>query len=160
MTLTSRSWAETLRAGQALGRVLEPGCVVGLIGELGAGKTCFAKGVASAATGVAADEVTSPTFTIVQEYEGPVLLYHVDAYRLAGPDDLQTIGFDDYLDGSGITIIEWADRISAALPGDCLLAVIHIVNEHERQFTFSASGQRHTAVLARLRASLAGGARQ
>jgi len=155
MTLRTHSGEETMRIGRLLGRELEPGCVVGLTGDLGAGKTCLAKGVASAVTGVPAEEVTSPTFAIVQEYDGAMPCCHIDAYRLAGPDDLALIGLDEYLDGGGITIIEWADRISTALPDEHLLVTIDIVDAQERRVMFRAHGPRHCAVLARLRAGSA-----
>jgi len=155
LTLRTRSGEETMRVGQVLGKSLGPGCIVGLTGDLGAGKTCLAKGIASAVTGVAAEDVTSPTFTIVQEYGGAATCWHIDAYRLAGPDDLALNGLDECLDGSGIAIIEWADRIGTALPDEHLSVVVDIVGEQERRMSLRAYGPCHGAVLARVRADLA-----
>jgi len=109
MTLETSSEAETEAAGESLGRSLDAGSVVLLYGDLGAGKTAFVRGMARG-VGALPDEVSSPTFTLVQEYAGTSLtLYHVDLYRLdsAEVDDL---GLDDLLDSRGIVAIEWAER--------------------------------------------------
>jgi len=96
------------------------GSVIALHGDLGAGKTCFVRGLA---TGLGiTSPVHSPTFTLINEYRGPRTLYHLDLYRLAGPDDAWEIGIDQYLPGDGITAIEWADRIPTLLPA----TTIHI----------------------------------
>jgi tRNA threonylcarbamoyladenosine biosynthesis protein TsaE len=109
MMLETSSEAETEAAGESLGRTLDAGSVVLLYGELGAGKTAFVRGMARG-VGAPPDEVSSPTFTLVQEYAGASLtLYHVDLYRLdsAEVDDL---GLDDLVDSRGIVAIEWAER--------------------------------------------------
>ena len=137
-----------------LGEALKPGCVVGLIGELGAGKTCFIKGIAYGMNGIPESEVTSPTFTILQEYEGNIPFYHFDVYRLAGSRDLETIGLDDYIGGEGAAVIEWADRISGALPSECLLVSIDFICEHERRFTCKASGKLHIGILKKFRGGI------
>jgi tRNA threonylcarbamoyladenosine biosynthesis protein TsaE len=104
--------------GRRLGSELEPGAVVALVGELGAGKTTLAKAVAS---GLCIKEhVTSPTFTIINEYSsGRLPLYHIDLYRLDN-SDLAELGIDEYIDGCGVTVIEWADRIEELIPEDAL----------------------------------------
>ncbi len=139
-TFTSRSDRETLAQGRRLGSCLEAGCVIGLIGELGAGKTCFIKGLAEGLNNTPSDEVTSPTFTILQEYPGPVPLYHFDAYRLGGSSDLEAIGFDEYIGTDGVAVIEWADRISDALPREMIELVIEQPSENERRFACRACG--------------------
>lgn len=139
----SRSDGQTAAYGRRLGAVLEAGCVIGLTGELGAGKTCFIKGIAGGLTNTPADEVTSPTFTILQEYPGPVPLYHFDAYRLSGCGDLEAVGFEEYVGTDGVAVIEWADRISAALPQDALLITIQVVGGNERRFVCRARGPLH-----------------
>lgn len=112
---------ETIGLGEALGRTLEPGDIVALHGDLGAGKTRFVKGIASA-LGVNPSIVSSPTFVIMQEYAaanaGAVrVLAHIDAYRLSGPDELESIGWDRIVsDASAVAVVEWAERINAALP--------------------------------------------
>jgi len=103
------SETETAAAGEILGRSLRAGEVVLLYGDLGAGKTAFVRGMARG-LGANPDDVTSPTFTIVQEYAGPsATLYHVDLYRLEGPE-IDDLGLEDLVSGDGIVAIEWADR--------------------------------------------------
>ena len=88
--------------------------VIALYGELGSGKTCFVQGLASA-LGIT-QPVTSPTFTIINEFRGARPLYHIDLYRLSGPDEILALGFDDYLEADGVTAIEWAERAGDLLP--------------------------------------------
>jgi len=145
-TFISHSHEQTIALGRAFGALLRPGCVVGLTGDLGAGKTCFMKGIAYAINKVPESDVTSPTFTILQEYEGPVPLYHFDAYRLSDAGDLDAVGFEDYISGEGIAVIEWADRIATALPDDHILMTITVRSEHERIFTCTAGGRRSVAL--------------
>ena len=103
------SESETSAAGEALGRDLRPGDVVLLYGDLGAGKTAFVRGMARG-VGANPDEVSSPTFTLVQEYAGPaVTLYHVDLYRLE-PAEIDDLGLEDLVSGEGVVAIEWAER--------------------------------------------------
>jgi tRNA threonylcarbamoyladenosine biosynthesis protein TsaE len=151
----SRSSSSTVAQGKLLGAHLRAGCVIGLVGELGAGKTCFIKGIAEGLNNTPESEVTSPTFTILQEYPGPVPLYHFDAYRLSGSNDLEAIGFEDYIGADGIAVIEWADRIQDALPDEALLITIEAVSENERRFICRARGTHHCALLASFRAALA-----
>lgn len=107
--MITASEAETEAAGEQLARTLKPGSVVLLYGELGAGKTAFVRGMARG-LGADPDEVSSPTFTIVQEYPGSrAALYHVDLYRLE-PAEIDDLGLDDLVSGDGIVAIEWADR--------------------------------------------------
>jgi len=108
-TAISAGETETATAGEALGRELKPGDVVLLYGDLGAGKTAFVRGMARG-IGANPDEVTSPTFTIIQEYAGPsATLYHVDLYRLDSVE-IEDLGLDDLVSGDGIVAIEWAER--------------------------------------------------
>jgi tRNA threonylcarbamoyladenosine biosynthesis protein TsaE len=146
-SFSTKSHEETVNAGRSLGQVVEMGCVVGLIGDLGAGKTCFMKGVANGLNGVPETEVTSPTFTILQAYEGSVPLYHFDAYRLEGVEDLEDIGFEDYVYGQGVSFIEWADNISKAIPEERMLIEIELKGDENRLFNCSAEGEKHEAIL-------------
>jgi tRNA threonylcarbamoyladenosine biosynthesis protein TsaE len=108
-TQTTSSEAETVAAGEGLGRTVRPGDVVLLYGNLGAGKTAFVRGLARG-IGADPDEVSSPTFTIVQEYSGPAAtLYHVDLYRLE-PAEVDDLGLEDLVSGDGIVAIEWSER--------------------------------------------------
>ena len=115
LSLTTADAAQTVAAGEALGRQLGVGDVVVLTGDLGAGKTTFTKGVALG-LGVT-QRVTSPTFTIVQEYEGRVPVAHVDVYRLERIQELYDFGFEELLD-SRVTVVEWGEAIAPVLPGD------------------------------------------
>ncbi|MCA1797627.1 MAG: tRNA (adenosine(37)-N6)-threonylcarbamoyltransferase complex ATPase subunit type 1 TsaE [Geobacteraceae bacterium] len=109
-TYTSNSEEDTRRFGAELGHMLEPGTLVLLRGELGAGKTCLSGAVAKGA-GVSPDTaVTSPTYTLMQEYRGRCPIYHFDLYRLSDPDELHELGFDEFLHGAGIALVEWPER--------------------------------------------------
>lgn len=108
-TIHTRSEDETIRLGEAIGRVLRPGDIVFLIGELGTGKTRLAKGIVSAATGADPDEVVSPTFTLVNLFEGKFPVYHADLYRIEGAQIAGT-GLDEAFEESGAIIVEWGEK--------------------------------------------------
>lgn len=131
--VTSHSPHETEAIGEQIGRTLGPGAVLGLSGELGAGKTCFARGVARA-LGVAGP-VVSPTFTLVNEYRGTVAVYHVDAFRTAGSAELADLGLDEYFDGEGVTVVEWADKLGSLLPTRTIRVEIAGVGDEPRTIT-------------------------
>ena len=115
-SITSRSPAETFAYGQSVADSLQPGAVLALRGDLGAGKTHFVKGIA-AGLGASPDDVTSPTFTLVHEYVGGRLpVFHFDLYRLENADEVLRIGLDDYLAEDGVLVIEWADKFPELLP--------------------------------------------
>jgi tRNA threonylcarbamoyladenosine biosynthesis protein TsaE len=116
---------ETRRWGAALGRLLRPGDLIALHGDLGAGKTTLTQGIA-AGMGIR-DEVTSPTFTLLHEYRGPLPLFHLDPYRLERPGDVYDLGFEEYLERGGVTVIEWADRLEGVLPAERLALAIEII---------------------------------
>ena len=105
---------ETFAEAKKLAEGLNPGDVICMYGDLGAGKTLFAQGIAS---GLGIDEsVSSPTFTIVNEYMGRIPFYHFDVYRISDPDEMYEIGFDEYLFGEGVCLVEWAELIEDVLP--------------------------------------------
>jgi tRNA threonylcarbamoyladenosine biosynthesis protein TsaE len=133
MTLTSRSPQETDAAGETLGRILPPGAVVALTGALGAGKTCFIQGLVRG-LGVKV-RATSPTFTLVNEYRGAMPVYHVDAYRIRSVAELVELGLEEYLDGSGVTVIEWADRAEPLLPARTIRVHIDGLGDEPRSIT-------------------------
>jgi tRNA threonylcarbamoyladenosine biosynthesis protein TsaE len=126
----SSSPEDTDAAGERIGRLLRPGAVLALRGALGAGKTCFAKGVARG-LGVS-EAVTSPTYTIISEYSGRIPFYHIDAYRLTGDDDFESVGGRELLSGAGVTLVEWSERLSASLPDDAITVEITITGETSR----------------------------
>ncbi len=113
---------ETILLGAAIGRVLVPGDTILLLGDLGAGKTRLAKGIVSAATHVPPEDVVSPTFSLVNRFDGAFPVYHADLYRLEA-DQIQGIGLDDTLDEGGALVVEWAEKIGE-LPGDALTIYI------------------------------------
>jgi tRNA threonylcarbamoyladenosine biosynthesis protein TsaE len=119
---TTHDAAETHALGRRLGALLRAGDVVVLDGELGTGKTVFAKGIA-VALGVT-EPVVSPTFTVVREYSAPTPLVHVDVYRLDHLQELHDLGFDDLVGEEAVTVVEWGDRVSAALPPDRLRVLL------------------------------------
>jgi tRNA threonylcarbamoyladenosine biosynthesis protein TsaE len=114
-TYRTRSEAETIALGQRLARELPAGGVVLLIGNLGAGKTTLAKGIVSGLGAAPADEVSSPTFTLIHEY-GEGRAYHVDLYRLDAPAELATLGLDELFDSGAPVLIEWGERFPTVLP--------------------------------------------
>ena len=114
MVFFTNSPEETEAVGQALGKVLQPGTVLAYTGDLGAGKTAFTRGLARGLG--AAEQVTSPTYTIVNEYlSGRLPLFHFDMYRLASADDLWDIGWEDYLDRNGVCAVEWSENVTEAM---------------------------------------------
>jgi len=116
VTLFSMSPEDTVRIGRALGAVLEAGDIVALIGDLGTGKTCLTSGIARGLGVPEAYFITSPTFTLINEYPGRIPLAHLDMYRLSGAADLDDIGIDEYFYGNGVMVIEWAEKIRELLP--------------------------------------------
>ena len=118
LSVVTRSQPQTVAVGRALGEGLAEGDVLVLTGDLGAGKTQLTKGMA-AGLGITED-VTSPTFTIVNEYPGRIPLYHFDMYRLADSDALFDIGWEDYLAGGGVCAVEWSEQVEDALPPESI----------------------------------------
>lgn len=118
--IITRNEIQTRRFGEMIGRIAEPGLIIGLIGDLGAGKTCFVKGLADG-LGVDSERcVASPTFTLINEYEGRIPLFHADLYRLSGIEDLEDVGFFDLMGADGIIAVEWADKLTDSVLGDHL----------------------------------------
>lgn len=145
----SHSREETAALGEALGRRLQVGDVVVLRGTLGAGKTVLAQGIGRGLD--VREPVISPTFTLLREYySGRLPLYHVDAYRLAGPAEAHTFGLDEYLYGDGVTVIEWGERVEPLLPSDRLEIELVYGARGERQITLTARGPRYADLLQRL----------
>jgi tRNA threonylcarbamoyladenosine biosynthesis protein TsaE len=141
--------AYTEMIGEELGRRLSPGDVVSLVGELGAGKTVFARGVAE---GLGCSGVSSPSFLIVQEYQGRHPVFHCDFYRLSTVQQLEEIGWEEYLGGRGIVLIEWGNLIPEAMPAEFLEVRIDPA-EHEdtgRRLQFIPRGSRYQALVKEL----------
>jgi tRNA threonylcarbamoyladenosine biosynthesis protein TsaE len=145
-SVITSSREQTWRIGQMLGSRLEPGDLVCLYGDLGAGKTSFSYGIALGLE-VKDQYITSPTFTFVNEYKGRIPFYHIDLYRLKDPEELEGIGFEEYIDSEGVTVIEWAERAEDELPDDRLSVYLSYVDEHSREIGFLAEGERYEKLL-------------
>jgi len=143
--------ADTQAFGACVGSVLFPGAVVGLVGELGAGKTCFVKGVAYGVNATPDHEVTSPTFALLHEYVGSPSVYHFDAYRIDTCSEFTALGFDEYLEAGGIVVVEWADQVIEAFPEQRLMVSFEIRTGNERCITCVAYGAAYDALLEKLR---------
>jgi len=152
VTLTTNSRDETVRLGRLLGALLGPGDVVALRGPLGAGKTTLTKGLAEGLGVPEPRQVTSPTFVLVHQYEGRLPVYHIDAYRLNGPADAEALGADEMFFGNGVTIVEWAERVAAALPNEHLEIALEHSGEERRRVTIEPLGERFARLVARLTA--------
>lgn len=120
-----------------LGELALAGLVVLLNGDLGTGKTCFAQGVAMGLGVSAKNPVTSPTYTLLNIHRGRLPMYHFDLYRLSRVDDLTDLGYDEFAEGDGLTLVEWADRMTDALPASLSVSIERIDDKH-RQFRFEA----------------------
>ncbi|OQY89932.1 MAG: tRNA (adenosine(37)-N6)-threonylcarbamoyltransferase complex ATPase subunit type 1 TsaE [Chloroflexi bacterium UTCFX4] len=140
----------TRALGEQLGARLERGDVIALQGDLGAGKTNFTQGLAQGLAIV--EDVNSPTFILANEYfSGRLPLYHIDAYRVADAAEADAFGLDDYLNSDGVTVVEWAERVRAALPSDVLWLTLDYRGENERRLEFSAYGEQSAARLDELK---------
>ena len=134
MEYLSHSPEETEQLGEQLGRTLRPGSVVAYRGDLGMGKTAFTRGLARGLGCTC--RVTSPTFTIVNEYSGALPLFHFDMYRLDSSDDLFDIGWEDYLSRGGVCAVEWSERVEDAMPDDTLwVSIARGTGENDRIIT-------------------------
>jgi tRNA threonylcarbamoyladenosine biosynthesis protein TsaE len=144
---------QTWRIGELLGARLNPGDTLCLYGDLGSGKTNFAYGIARGLN-VQDRYITSPTFTFVNEYRGRVPFYHIDLYRLNDPGELENIGFKEYIESDGVTVIEWAEKAEDELPEDRMSVYLSYADEKSRELGFLAEGERYRKLLEELRQDL------
>lgn len=152
--LETASPEETEAVGRRLGSLLGAGDVVALSGDLGAGKTMLARGIAAGAG--AAGYIASPTFTFIREYRGAVSVYHVDLYRLEHTHELEDLGLDEVLDGTGLVVLEWAEKAGPLLPADHLWITIRFANGDEtRLLEFAPKGPRYDEIVRMLGRELA-----
>ncbi len=151
----SRSPTQTRRIGMRLGEMLEPGDVIGLEGNLGAGKTTLVQGIASGWGSY--DSVSSPTYVLVNVYRrlDRKQLFHLDAFRLTSPEEAIELDIDAMLD-QGPLLVEWADRIEEALPEEYLWINMRFINDEQRDFIVHARGDRHKNLLERFREEIYG----
>ncbi len=145
------SEAATRKLGQRLARLLFPGTVVALIGQLGAGKTHLVHAIAEGLRVADSRVVTSPTFVLIQEYEGRLPIYHFDAYRLRGEGEFSDLGAHEYFSGNGVCLVEWADRVTGSLPAEHLRITITVTGPESRRFEVEAVGNRYETIVNELR---------
>jgi len=140
--IISRSTEDTLLIGKIIGQCLTDGDIVALIGDLGTGKTCLTQGIARGLDVSESYAVASPTFTLINEYPGRHVLYHLDVYRLSGSRDLEEMGYEEYFYGRGVSVIEWAEKIADIIPDTAISIWITFLDEHSRRIKISASEKR------------------
>ena len=145
--------AETESFGRRLGERLFPSAVVALVGTLGAGKTHLVRAVAEG-LGANPAAVSSPTFVLIQEYDGRLPIFHFDAYRLGSVREFAELGAAEYFDGNGVCLVEWADKVGPVLPAEHLRIEIEVVDENRRRFRLRAIGQSYEELLSGLFTSL------
>jgi tRNA threonylcarbamoyladenosine biosynthesis protein TsaE len=152
VTLRSASVADTRRLGERLGQLVRAGDIALLYGDLGAGKTAFTQGIGHG-LGVA-QTINSPTFTLLKEYTGRLPLFHFDLYRIEDADELDMLGFEQYFEGEGVCVVEWADRAEGPTagaepwPGDTLRVAFRRAGATERELVCVAGGPRSETLLA------------
>lgn len=149
LKIITRSPEETRKLGTRVGKLAEPGDIILLTGNLGAGKTCLTQGIA---WGLDSQEYAlSPTFVLMRELKGRVPLYHIDLYRLDLIEEIDDLGLDDYLYGQGVSVIEWAEKGLDVLPSEHLLIKIDYLSDNERSLELIPRGRRYEKLLARLK---------
>jgi len=146
---TTGSATETHQLGQLFGSLADAGLVVLLSGQLGAGKTCFAQGVGTGLGVAPSSPVTSPSYTLLNIHQGHFPFYHFDLYRLTQVDDLADLGYDEYAEGDGLTMVEWADRMTGALSSSINVAIESLGGER-RKILFVARDDRGAELLDQL----------
>jgi len=154
VVIQSKSTSETIRLGKSIGSRLRPGDVVALMGELGAGKTQLIKGLATGAGVGKPTYVSSPSFTLINEYPGRVPFNHIDLFRLDSQKEAEGLGLEDYLHGGGITAIEWADKIPSLLPEEMLSIHIVYTGKKTRSIEIIGKGKRYEDLVELIRYEL------
>lgn len=140
--IISGSPERTFEIGEIIGRGLKRGDILALSGELGSGKTCFTQGLAKGLDVPAQYNVTSPTFTLLNEYPGRLKLSHLDVYRLSGAQDIEEIGYEDYFFGPGVIVIEWAEKIEQLIPAYGIWIFFRHVDENTREIVIAGPKRR------------------
>jgi tRNA threonylcarbamoyladenosine biosynthesis protein TsaE len=144
--ITTQTPPETEHIGALLGALLTRGDIIALSGELGTGKTTLVRGIA-AGMGLEATEVASPSFTLVNVYEGPLPLFHLDLYRLEDEKELFNIDFEEYMRGDGVTVIEWADKIPNAVPHESLWITVRYLETEGREIVLRPQADHYEMMI-------------
>ncbi|MCB2181992.1 MAG: tRNA (adenosine(37)-N6)-threonylcarbamoyltransferase complex ATPase subunit type 1 TsaE [Desulfobulbaceae bacterium] len=131
---------DTIAFGSHLGRNAQPGDIFTLTGDLGAGKTTLTQAIGQGLEVPPDFYITSPTFSLLHEYPGRIPLYHMDLYRLGSMEEIEELGFEDYLYGNGLTVVEWPDRLEELMPDSRLDIHLTLINEHERSALLTPYG--------------------
>jgi len=153
LVIQTRSASETIRVGKTVGSRLLLGDVVALVGELGAGKTQFIKGLAAGAGIENSAYISSPSFTLIHEYPGKIPFYHIDLFRLGREQEAEELGLEDYFQGRGITAIEWADKIPSLLPEELLFISITYLDKNIRSVEIAGRGRRYEDLVNQVQSS-------
>lgn len=152
--ITTRSVEATRTLGRRMGTSIHSGCLMALNGDLGSGKTTFVQGLAKGLDVPDTYVVTSPTFTLINEYPGRLPLFHVDLYRISDVEELENIGFFDLLSGDGVVAVEWADRVTRELPDDRIDIRFEVIDDVRRSLDIRAGGQTAGDLVKRLQTVL------
>jgi tRNA threonylcarbamoyladenosine biosynthesis protein TsaE len=150
IVVQTRSASETVRIGKTIGNRLLLGDVVALVGELGAGKTQFIKGLAAGVGMRNPTYISSPSFTLINEYPGEIPFYHIDLYRLEREKEAEELGLEDYFQGRGVTAIEWADKIPSLLPEEILFISIAYIDKNIRSLEITGKGKHYEDLVKQL----------
>lgn len=150
MKIISKSTNDTLRLGQLIAKYIKPKDIICLLGNLGTGKTVLTKGIASG-LGIEKNKVISPSFVLIRQHnQGRFPLNHFDLYRLQNPKDILSLGYEEYLYGEGVTVIEWADKLGYLMPKEFLKIDLKLIKNSCRCLNFSAIGKSHKELLKKI----------
>ena len=150
MELTTHSLDETLSLGKNIGKMLKAGVIIALTGDLGSGKTSFVQGLAKGLDVSEKYYITSPTFTLINEYPGRFRLSHIDLYRIEDPLELDELGFYEIIDSNNVIAIEWADKFLDEFTSEYLDIKIKILDDQSRRITITACGQENINLIKKL----------
>ncbi len=149
LNIITKSSEEMKNLGKEVGKLAKSGDLLAFYGELGAGKTCFIQGISRGLE--VKDYVTSPSFTIVNEYQGKIPVYHFDLFRLDNTEEIFELGYEEYLYGEGLTVIEWAEKVEHFLPKEHLKIYIEFEDRGRRKISFIPQGERFEEYLKELK---------
>ncbi|MBP7216406.1 MAG: tRNA (adenosine(37)-N6)-threonylcarbamoyltransferase complex ATPase subunit type 1 TsaE [Candidatus Omnitrophica bacterium] len=142
MKIITHSVKETMNVGRLIAKVLRPGSIVCLFGQLGSGKTVLTKGIAEG-LGINQDEIISPTFVLMRQHQGRMPLHHFDLYRLDNQQEIAGLGSEEFLFADGVSVIEWAQRLSDCAPAEYLGVTLAIISKESRRLNFVAVGKQY-----------------
>jgi len=148
LTIITKNPEETKNLGKEISKIIKPGDLLAFYGELGAGKTCFIQGISLGLE--VKDYVTSPSFTIINEYQGKIPIYHFDLFRFDNAEEILELGYEEYFYGEGLIVIEWAEKIEQFLPKEHLKIDIKFKDCYERTISFISQGDRFDKFLKEL----------